>query len=102
VFRIGCYDRVVDANVVRELARRYVWWVGPDEALAHRDRLLCQLMQLGTLEDVRTARREFGDEAFREALRAAPPGILDERSWNFWHLVLFHAAPPPQPARHVP
>ena len=94
--------RSVDADVARELARRYVWWLPPDEALQYRDRLLCQLMQLGTSEDVTAGRQIYGDDAFREALRAAPPGIFDERSWNFWHLIFFHSAPPPLPERPLP
>jgi hypothetical protein len=79
-----------------------VWWKPPSEALADRDHLLCQIMQLGTYDDTRTARRLFGDDAFRAALRSAPPGILDERSWNFWHLNLFGHAPPPPPVRSLP
>jgi hypothetical protein len=43
-------------------------------------------MQLATLEDMRAARAVYGDDAFRAVLCAAPPGILDPRSWNFWHL----------------
>jgi len=89
-------------DVLRELAKRYVWWQSPDEAVEHRVHLLCQLMQLGTAEDVRAARRLLGDDAFREALRTAPAGILDPRSWNYWHLVLFGHAPPPPPTRPLP
>ena len=85
-----------------ELARRYVWWLPPEVAVRDQVHLLCQLMQLGTWDDVRTARRLLGDDAFRAALRAAPPGILDARSWNFWHLNLFGQPPPPLPERHLP
>ena len=84
------------------LAGRYVWWKSPDDALRDRTHLLCQIMQLGTDNDVRIARDKFGDQAFRDALRDAPPGILDPRSWNFWHLVLFHRPPPPMPTRTLP
>lgn len=90
------------ASDARELARRYVWWKPVDEAVADRVHLLCQLMQLGTAEDVAFARELYGDDALRSALRAAPPGILDARSWNFWHLVLFKTAPPPMPSRALP
>lgn len=85
-----------------ELARRYVWWLPPGEALARPHLLLCQLMQLGTAEDVRAARALVGDDAFRDALRSAPPGILDAKSWNFWHLVLFGRSPPAPPSRPLP
>jgi len=92
----------VSDDVLLELARRYIWWQPPEQTLARAELLPCQLMQLGTLEDVSAARRLLGDDAFRAALRAAPPGILDARSWNFWHLVLLHQPPPPLPERPLP
>ena len=92
----------VSADALLELARRYVWWQPAETTLARLDHFLCQLMQLGTAEDVRTARGLLGDDAFRAALRAAPPGVLDARSWNFWHLVLLGQPPPPPPSRPLP
>jgi hypothetical protein len=89
-------------STLDELARRYVWWQPTTQALAHRVHFLCQLMQLGTYEDLRAARDLLGDDAFRGALRAAEPGILDARSWNYWHLVLFHTPPPAMPERLLP
>lgn len=85
-----------------ELAARYVWWLPAAETLARPSLLLCQVMQLGTAEDVRAARNLLGDDAFRAALRSAPPGILDAKSWNFWHLVLLGQPPPPPPSRPLP
>jgi hypothetical protein len=92
----------VSGDILVELARRYVWWQPPAETLARPNLLLCQLMQLGTAEDVRRARDLLGDDVFRAALRAAPPGILDAKSWNFWHRVLLGQPPPPQPSRPLP
>ncbi len=92
----------MERAVLDELARRYVWWRPAEQTLARQEHFLCQLMQLGTPEDIRIAREHFGDDAFRAALRAAPPGVLDARSWNFWHLVLFKAPPPPLPERPLP
>jgi hypothetical protein len=92
----------VSSDLLGELARRYVWWQSAAATLARPDLLLCQLMQLGTAEDVRAARSLVGDDAFRDALRSAPPGILDAKSWNFWHLVLLHQPPPPLPSRPLP
>jgi hypothetical protein len=100
-----CYAVDVEpATSLEVLARRYVWWQPPAQTLLpeRRTHLLCQLMQLATPDDVRVARALLGDEAFRVALREAPPGVLDARSWNFWHLFWFHTAPPPMPVRVVP
>lgn len=67
-----------------------------------RTLLLCQLMQIGTYDDVRGLRNALGDAAFVQALRDAPPGILDERSWVFWHRVLRIAPIPERPERPLP
>jgi hypothetical protein len=91
-----------DDVVLRELASRYVWWKPPEQALEARTHFICQLLHLGTAEDVRTARRILGDEALRDALRSAPPGVLDARSWSYWHLVLFGQPAPPLPSRTLP
>jgi hypothetical protein len=81
------------------LARKYVWWLTDEPG---RELFLCQLMQLGTYEDMRSARRLLGDDAFRDALRSAPPGILDARSWNFWHLFFGIHPIPALPSRPIP
>ena len=81
--------------------RSSIWWQPAAETLARPNRLLCQLMQFGTAKDVRAARALFGDDAFRNALRSAPPGALDDKSWNFWHLVLL-GHPPPPPVQPLP
>jgi hypothetical protein len=58
-------------------------------------------MALGTTEDVRTVRRMMGDSALLDALEHAPPGVMDPKSWNFWHL-FFGRRPPPLPERPLP
>lgn len=92
----------MSSDPLSELARRYVWWLPAETALLRPRHLLCQIMQLGTAEDVQAARALVGDDAFRDALRASPPGILDARSWTFWHLFLFGEGPPPMPSRPLP
>jgi hypothetical protein len=87
---------------LKALAKRYVWWQSPEDTLARRDHFLCQLMALATSEDMRVARDLLGDDAFRHALAHAPPGVVDARSWNFWHLFFFRRPPPPQPERPLP
>lgn len=84
------------------LARRYVWWESPETALARQDLLLCQIMQLGTWEDVGLARRRFGDHAFEQALRRAPAGVLDARSWNYWNRFYGIVPVPGRPVRPLP
>lgn len=82
------------------LASRYVWWQQPQVTLAEPQVLLCQLMQLGTWDDFVTARRVYGDDAFRAALRRAPAGVIDPRSWSFW--TQFFGITMPAPTRPLP
>jgi hypothetical protein len=86
---------------LREIAARYVWWQPPAVTLARPRHFLCQVMALGMAEDVRTVRRVMGDPALLDALEHAPPGVMDPKSWNFWHL-FFGRRPPPLPERPLP
>lgn len=88
-------------RTLREIAARYVWWQPPEATLARPEHFLCQLMTLGTAEDVRTVRRILGDAALVDALDHAPPGVMDPKSWNYWHL-FFGRQPPPPPERPLP
>jgi hypothetical protein len=85
------------------LARRCVWYKPPEEALRAPLHLAAHVLGHGMAEDVRTLERHIGREGLIEALRNAPPGIIDPRSWWYWHLVLLDQAPPPEmPQRHLP
>jgi hypothetical protein len=46
-------------------------------------------------------RRYVTDQDFREALDHAPPGIIDARSWAYWHSKLGRFPPPPLPKRQL-
>jgi hypothetical protein len=80
------------------LAEAYVWWQPPDESLRDPAAILRQILNIGTPDDYASACRIWGEQAFRDALVAAPPGALDERSWTFWHRC-YHLPVPPFPRR---
>lgn len=90
-----------NAFTLEEVARRLVWWKEPEEALRDSHRLLAQVMALGTVEDLRAAKRHFSDEDFRAVLADAPPGVFDVRSWAYWHLVLGMGEAPGLPRREI-
>jgi hypothetical protein len=77
------------------LARRCVWYKEPAEALAQPIHLAAHVLAHGTMEDVGVLRRHVGPQGMVEALKNAPPGIIDARSWWYWHLVLLDVSPPP-------
>jgi hypothetical protein len=79
-----------------------MWWRTPEEAWAEPRRLLQQVMAIGLPGHVTEARRHWTEEEFRDALRTAPPGVFDPRSWAYWHTVLGMLPVPPLPARNFP
>lgn len=87
-----------------QLARKYIWWWPPGAPVADPHRVIAQVMDIGTFEDVQQLRRLVGDEELKRALREARPGEFSERSWWYWHLVLDMAnvdSVPPLPVRKL-
>jgi hypothetical protein len=83
------------------VARRVVWFEPPAVALADPIRFLAYAMSYATPADMKVIRRYLTDDDFREALEYAPPGIIDRKSWNYWHLKLGRDPPPPLPRRQL-
>jgi hypothetical protein len=89
---------------LERLARKYLWWMKPQQVMKDPDRLIAQVMSLGTFDDARLVETTFGKERLRRALRGAAPGLFDEKSWAYWHYRLDLAEPdrvPPLPRRQV-
>jgi hypothetical protein len=55
----------------------------------------------GSLEDIQEVARAVGEAGLRRAVAEAQAGIFDERSWNFWLLVLEMDRDLPLPARRI-
>ena len=89
-------------SLTTELARvaqRVVWFEQPEEAIADPVRFATYAMTYGTHEEMKIVRQYLSDDDLREALAKAPPGIVDPRSWAYWHLKLDQYPPPPLPER---
>lgn len=43
---------VLQHDLLRDFATRYIWWKTADEALLYPQRVLAQVMNLGTYEDL--------------------------------------------------
>ncbi len=71
-----------------DAARRLIWWMTPDQALRQSLRLVVQIMDIGSLADMRLLQQEFTDTELIVFLQHAPPGILSVRSLRFWQVVL--------------
>jgi hypothetical protein len=85
-----------------KVAPNVIWFEPPERALADPVRFLAYLMTYGTAEEVAVVMRYVGLDELREVLELAPPGIFDERSWNYWHLMTGRHPPPPMPTRIIP
>ena len=78
------------------LARRLIWFEEPEEALSDVIRFLAYAFARATHEDMNILRKYLNEDDFREALNKAPPGIIDPRSWAYWH-AKFGRYPAPSP-----
>ncbi|MBF0394813.1 MAG: hypothetical protein HQL38_19225 [Alphaproteobacteria bacterium] len=84
---------------MRAVARRVIWFEEPEVALSDPIRFMAYAMAYATHEDMKEIRRHVDDDAFREAIDNAPPGIVDPRSWAYWNLKMGRFPPPPPPTR---
>jgi hypothetical protein len=91
-------------RLLHRLAKKYVWWLPPGEALARPHLVTAQVMNLGDYDDARALEAALGRDRLAAALRAAEPGRFSPRSWSYWHYRLGLAAPgrvPPLPRRRL-
>jgi hypothetical protein len=84
------------------IAARVCWWEPAEETLKDTPLFLCRVMTFGTWDDASFCLEHFGRDAFRSALLSAPPGLLDPRSWHYWHHRLGMLPVPEQPVRAIP
>jgi hypothetical protein len=83
------------------LARRLIWFEPPSEALASPARFMAYAFARATHEEMNILRSYLDEADFLEALDAAPPGIIDPRSWAYWNLRLGRFPAPPIPLRRL-
>ena len=75
----------INPEFLKPLAKKYIWWKSPDEAVAIPSRVIAQVMNLGTYEDAHLLATQLGDKVLREVLTNAEAGQFNERSWTYWH-----------------
>ena len=106
----SCIQKVVKSALTTEkgferltsIARRVCWWRSADATLEDIPLFVCQVMVFGTWADICFVLDHHGKAVFREALRSAPPGLFDNRSWHYWHHRLHLLPVPPPPQRAIP
>lgn len=84
-----------------DLARHLVWFEPPEKALADTGRFMAYAFARGTATQMAVLREFLDDDALRQSLDRAPPGIIDARSWAYWNLMLDRWPAPPIPRRRL-
>jgi hypothetical protein len=88
---------------VLAVARRINWFRSPEDALPHPIELMAYAMKHATEDDMRLLLRQIGFDGLREAIDAAPPGIIpaffDARSRACWIARMNRYPAPPKPER---
>lgn len=91
-----------EREIISELGRKYPWWQPAGGGPHTRDRMIAQIMNLGTLDDIILLERTVGPERLVTIMTRAEPGWLSDRSWEFWRgrlSVATGAAIPDDPPR---
>jgi hypothetical protein len=89
-------------ELLRPLAARLIWWQPAQQSLRHPDRVIAQVLELGTFEDGEVLRQALGDRRLAQVLKRAEPGWFSPRSWTDWQQKLGLAdsgSIPPLPRR---
>ena len=85
-----------------DMAKRYVWWKTPQEAVLYPQRILAQVMNIGVWEDLCRLDRLFSNQELIDVLEQAEAGQFSAQSWHFWHCRLSDGEVPPMPERVLP
>lgn len=91
--------------LLMDFARRYIWWLSPEEAMVFPARVVAQVMNIGVFQDAARLTEAVGEDGLRAVLRQAEAGQFNARSWHYWHYRLGLAEPgqvPPLPVRRIP
>lgn len=75
-------------DLLKHMAKTYIWWKTPEEAIKYPNRIIAQVMDIGDWYDVEKLIAVVGKERFIEVLQTAEVGQFSPKSWNFWHLKL--------------
>lgn len=81
-----------------------IWWYKEEECLSWPERLIAQIMKIGSLDDMQMLQKNFSKEQLGYVLHHAEIGWLDELSWVYWHKMVFDMTDeqiPPMPVRKI-
>lgn len=71
-------------RLIDRLGRRYLWWRPVDGSSFSEDRIVAQIMNLGTYDDLLRLEAALGQAHLVGVMLRAEPGWFGDRSWEFW------------------
>ena len=83
----------------KDIAKRVIWFEPPEQSLRNPVRFVAYAMAYATFEDMQAIREHLNNDDLRQVLADAPSGIIDPRSWAYWHAVLGQYPAPQMPTR---
>jgi hypothetical protein len=76
---------MTEQEKLKQIAAKLIWWQPPEVSVLDVRRLVAQVMDRGSWEDVKFIQEHLGVAAFRDALEHAEPGWFERASWALWH-----------------
>jgi hypothetical protein len=77
-------DLAPEPELIAELGRKYIWWEPAGDAPHTPDRIIAQVMNIGTYDNIRRLEKTLGFARLAEVMLGAAPGWISPRSWGFW------------------
>jgi hypothetical protein len=74
----------ISSELASELERRFFWWEPVSTRPRSALRIVTQAMDLASFDDVRRLECTLGRVRLIDAMLAAEPGWISDRSWEFW------------------
>lgn len=71
-------------DVIASLGAKYMWWPAAKPSGHREARIIAQVMDIGTYDDILRLEAALGRERLAEVMREAQPGWISARSWDFW------------------
>jgi hypothetical protein len=77
-------QNAAESRLLAELGRKYIWWAPIGSAPHTSERIIAQVMNIGTYDDIRRLEKTLGFARLADVMAHAAPGWFSPRSWSFW------------------
>jgi hypothetical protein len=73
-----------EVELLDKLGSKYIWWASTGDEPHAPERIIAQVMNIGTYDDIRTLETTLGFSRLADVMLHAAPGWFSARSWSFW------------------